>query len=340
MQQDLQETPNSIEVKHLTKFYGKTKAINDISFSVKKGDIVGFLGPNGAGKSTTMRILSGLSPATSGIARINGISVACEPQRVKRELAFMPENNPLPEDMRVNEYLKFRARLKEVPTKEQKKRIEHVMEVCDLARTAGKKIIGTLSKGYRQRVGIADSLLSNPSILIMDEPTIGLDPHQILTIRNLIKALKGQMTIILSSHILPEIEHSCDEVIIINQGHIVAQGTSNQLRNEFAPEHIYEVSVKANINDLKAMISELDPNSKIIEEEERDGLVHVSFTSTLPESFSEKLVEVIQRNHEWKLNQIVRKKPTLEDIFIAATRPSWQAPTYNIIQENTLRIAS
>lgn len=333
------EYQNCIEVKNLTKVYGYKKAIDNLNFRVSKGSIVGFLGPNGAGKSTTMRILSGLMPATSGSAWINGISVALDPLKIKKQLAFMPENNPLPEDMRVEEYLQYRASLKEIPAKKRKQRIGEVMELCDLARTAEKKIIGTLSRGYRQRIGIADSLLSNPSLLIMDEPTIGLDPHQILIIRNLIKELRNQMTIILSSHILPEIETSCDEVIIINQGHIVAQGNNSSLRKEFGLDNIYEISVKADCTALKGLIYNLDPNAHIITEQVEDDFSEISFSSQYPSVFSEALVDRIQ-NASWKIKKIVYKEPTLEDIFIAATRPSWQVPLYNIRQENILRIAS
>lgn len=332
--------PYSIEVQNLTKVFGTKKAINDISFHIAKGEIVGFLGPNGAGKSTTMRILAGLTTATSGIARLNGISLSLNPQEAKREMAFLPENNPLPEDLRVIEYLTHRARLKEVPHREQKKRIEEVMDLCDLSRTAYKKIIKTLSKGFRQRIGIADALLANPKVLILDEPTIGLDPHQVLTIRNLIKDLQGQMTIIISSHILPEIEVSCDHVIIINQGTIVAQGTSDSLKKDFSPESIYRISAIANSLLLQEIILKLDPSSHIIQENEKDGVTTICFTTTLPPHFSEILIEQIQRHPEWKLREIVRSEPTLEDIFLAATKPSWKTPIYKFKQENNLRIAS
>lgn len=336
----MQDNLYTIEVQHLTKAFGAKKAIDDISFNVKKGEVIGFLGPNGAGKSTTMRILSGIIPATSGIARINNISIALEPQKVKRELAFMPETNPLPEEVKVIEYLAHRARLKEVPGKEQKKRIEEVMDLCDLARSAKKKLIRVLSKGFRQRVGIADALLSNPKVLIMDEPTIGLDPHQLLSIRNLIKNLQGQMTIIISSHILPEISVSCDRVIIINQGLIVAQGTNEALRKDFAPESIYRIVAIANIHALKELILKLDPNSNIIHENESEGIITLHFTTLLPPHFSEILVQHIHRNTSWRLREIVRSEPTLEDIFLAATKPTWKTQIYKLNPETNLRIAS
>lgn len=329
----------SIEVQNLTKIYGSKKAINNISFNIKQGDIVGFLGPNGAGKSTTMRILAGLIPATSGIARINGISISLYPQKTKREMAFMPENNPLPEDLRVIEYLTHRARLKEIPSQLQKKRVDEVMDLCDLARTASKKIIRTLSKGFRQRIGIADTLLSKPKVLILDEPTIGLDPHQILTIRNLIKNLQSQTTVILSSHILPEIEICCDEVIIINQGFIIAQGTSESLRKDFFPESTYKISAITHGHSFKDVLLRLDPLCNIIEENEKNGISTVVFTTLLPDSFSEVIIEAIQHSN-WKLREIVRNEPNLEDIFLVATKPSWKTTIYKFKQDNNLRIAS
>ena len=193
------ETTPSIRVENLTRNYGAITAIKNVSFTVNRGEIVGFLGPNGAGKSTTMRILSGIMSATAGSAWVGGISVAQNPHEVKRRIGYMPENNPLPDDMRVVEYLRFRARLKGVPGRKLRATVEEVMETCDLARTARRKIIGTLSKGFRQRVGIADALLGNPEVIIMDEPTIGLDPHQIQGIRKLINNLRGRLTVVLSA---------------------------------------------------------------------------------------------------------------------------------------------
>lgn len=336
----LHTNSHSIEVQNLTKSFGPKKAINNISFNINHGEVVGFLGPNGAGKSTTLRILAGLIPATSGIARINGISISLNPQMAKREMAFMPETNPLPEDLRVIEYLTHRARLKEIPARLQKNRVEEVMDLCDLARTAGKKMIRTLSKGFRQRIGIADALLSKPKVLLLDEPTIGLDPHQILIIRNLIKNLQEQTTIILSSHILPEIELSCDQVIIINQGFIIAQGSSESLKKDFSPESIYKISAITHGQSLKNIILRLDPSSHIIEETLNESITSIIFTTPLPPSFSETLVDHILQNPGWKLREIVRNEPTLEDIFLAATKPSWKTPIYKFKQDNNLRIAS
>ncbi|HEY4988730.1 MAG TPA: ABC transporter ATP-binding protein [Opitutaceae bacterium] len=197
-------TEPAIEVSHLVKSYSGVLAVNDISFTVPRGEIIGFLGPNGAGKSTTMRILTGYLPATSGKVSICGFPVASELDAVKRRIGYMPENNPLPDEMRVSEYLYFRGRLKEVPRAKLGSRIDEVLELCDLKRVR-HKIIGKLSKGFRQRVGIAECVLAEPPVIIMDEPTIGLDPHQILIVRDLIASLRGRMTVLISSHILPEI---------------------------------------------------------------------------------------------------------------------------------------
>ena len=257
----MSQPPPAIEVSRLVKAYGGVTAVNDISFSVGRGEIVGFLGPNGAGKSTTMRILTGYLPATSGSVRICGLPVAGEPAETKRRIGYMPENNPLPEDMRVSEYLYFRGRLKEVPRRKLGPRIDEVLEVCDLKRVR-HRIIGQLSKGYRQRVGIAEAILAEPPVIIMDEPTIGLDPHQILIVRDLIAGLRGRMTVIISSHILPEIEVTCDRVLIINQGRVVAQGTPAELRREIIGRHAYRVEFAGDPLRLEAALGAADPGAR------------------------------------------------------------------------------
>src|SRR4051812_1942542 len=246
--------PTAIEVSHLVKTYGGVTAVSDISFDVAQGEIVGFLGPNGAGKSTTMRILTGYLPATSGSVKICGLPVATQPDEIKRKIGYMPENNPLPEDMRVSEYLYFRGRLKEVTRRKLGPRIDEVLELCDLKRVR-HKIIGQLSKGYRQRVGIAEAVLAEPPVIIMDEPTIGLDPHQILIVRDLIASLRGRMTVIISSHILPEIEMTCDRVLIINQGRVVAQGRPADLRREILGRVSYDLVVAGDTAALAAVLT-------------------------------------------------------------------------------------
>ena len=232
-----------IEVKNLTKYYGKSVGIDNVSFRVEKGEILGLLGPNAAGKTTTMRILTCFLPATSGIARVGGIDVFEDPLGVRRQIGYLPENVPLYDDMRAGEYLAYRAKLKEIPKRKIKKRLDYVVEKCRIADVRNK-IIGTLSKGYRQRVGLAGALISDPPILILDEPTIGLDPRQIREVRELIRELGGSHTVLLSSHILPEVEMVCGRVIIIDKGKVVAMDTPKKLLEQMRGKGAIFIEVK------------------------------------------------------------------------------------------------
>jgi len=217
-----------IEVSNLTKRYARHTAVNGVSFSVQKGEILGFLGPNGAGKTTTMRILTGFLPATEGIATVGGYDVFESPLEVKRRVGYLPETPPLYADMSVSAYLEFVARIKGVPGRERARRLDEALEKCrvgDVRHT----LIGKLSKGYRQRVGLAQAIIHNPDVLILDEPTAGLDPKQIIETREMIKALEGDHTIVLSTHILPEVSMTCGRVVIINKGRVVAEDTPEAL---------------------------------------------------------------------------------------------------------------
>ena len=319
------ETTPSIRVKDLTHQYGALTAIHQVNFTVQPGEVVGFLGPNGAGKSTTMRILSGIMSATSGSAWVGGVCVAQNPHEVKRKIGYMPENNPLPDDMRVVEYLRFRARLKEVPSRKLRATVQEAMEICDLARTARRKIIGTLSKGFRQRVGIADALLGDPEVIIMDEPTIGLDPHQIQGIRKLIDNLRGKHTVILSSHILPEIERSCDRVIIINRGRIVAAGSSSDLREEFLPGNRFSLTVQGNDTAVAACLAQQGFDAAILEttkvDEDRSKLIlRVEGEGDL----GPRLIQALSQQPDFTLHSLAPREPSLEEIFLAATKRSWE----------------
>src|SRR6059036_3129861 len=231
-----------IEVEKLTKNYGPFTAIRDVSFSVAPGDIVGFLGPNGAGKSTTMRILACFMPASSGSARVAGYDVFRDSLEVRKRIGYLPENVPLYGDMRVGPYLDFVAEVKGIARRERKSQVADVMDRC-LITDVQNRLIGKLSKGYRQRVGLAQAIISDPHVLILDEPTIGLDPQQITEIRSLIKSLAGDHTVILSTHILPEVSMLCDAVIIINKGSIVAQGPIDTLVDQFFPTARLEVEI-------------------------------------------------------------------------------------------------
>jgi ABC-2 type transport system ATP-binding protein len=233
-----------IEVAGLTKRYGPITAIRDVSFRVERGEIVGFLGPNGAGKSTTMRILACFMPATTGTATVAGYNVFDQSMEVRRRIGYLPENVPLYGDMRVSTYLAFVAEVKGVGRGERRRRVAEVMERCLIADVQDR-LIGKLSKGYRQRVGLAQALVSDPEVLILDEPTIGLDPKQIAEIRALIKSLAGQRTVILSTHILPEVSMVCEGVVIINRGAIVAQGSIDRLVAQFFPTARVQLQVAA-----------------------------------------------------------------------------------------------
>ncbi|HEY1191724.1 MAG TPA: ATP-binding cassette domain-containing protein [Gemmata sp.] len=231
-----------IAVEHLTKYYGEYHAVRDVSFSVEKGQVVGFLGPNGAGKSTTMRILAGFLTASSGTATIDGKNVFWDPIEARRRIGYMPESCPLYADMRVDEYLRFRGGLKGLGRSECRARMGYVLERCWL-KDVSRQIIGTLSKGYRQRVGLADALIANPPVLILDEPTAGLDPTQIRETRKLMRELGQEHTMLLSTHILSEVEATCDSVIVIYQGQVVEDGSLAAVRKRHKNKPLEDIFV-------------------------------------------------------------------------------------------------
>src|SRR5881296_3139108 len=240
-----------IEVANLTKRYAGHTAVSNISFSVQRGEIVGLLGPNGAGKSTTLRILSCYLPATAGTVRVAGLDVFAQSDEVRRRIGYMPENNPLHSDMRVREYLKFRARLKGLSRKRCRERVDVVMEQCGLSEVS-RRIIGQLSKGYRQRVGLADALVHEPELIILDEPTIGLDAHQIRSVRQLIKDLSRNHTALISTHNLSEVEMTCNRVLIIHQGKIIVADTTRNLQNIMSDDGQVIAEIAAPLNELRA----------------------------------------------------------------------------------------
>jgi len=314
----------AIIVERLVKTFAGVMAVNNISFTVGQGEILGFLGPNGAGKSTTMRILTGFLPASSGEVTVCGMPVATQPDAVKRVIGYMPENNPLPEDMRVNEYLYYRGRLKEMPRAKLSARIDELLELCDLKRVR-HRIIGKLSKGYRQRVGIAEAVLAEPPVIIMDEPTIGLDPHQILIVRDLIARLRGRMTVIISSHILPEIEVTCDRVLIINQGRVVAAGEPAALKRDLLGPARYELEIAGETSALREALASVDASLAVAAEEAlgADGFRAVTVTTTRDDELGESLMHRLTSDPALRLRGLRRAQPTLEDVFLAATRRSW-----------------
>ena len=325
----------SIVASNLTKRFGRNMAVQDLSFNVAKGEIVGFLGPNGAGKSTTLRMLTGILPATSGHLQVCGKAVPYHDREIRREIGYMPENNPLPEDMRVIEYLRFRAQIKGIPLRQRRQRIEHAMEVCELHRKARRKIIGTLSKGFRQRVGIADAILAGPSITILDEPTIGLDPHQVIAIRRLLANLRGETTVIFSSHILSEVEISCDRILIMNQGRLVAAGTADELRREFLPGSHYHIEAAGSPDSIQRVLESLGADWQVdLNPVPQDGYYNVQLMHPSNGSDGKVILQKLMQAAEIQIRSFHPIQPNLEDIFLRATRRSWELPAEELLSNN------
>src|SRR5262245_28538109 len=274
-----------IHVSELTKYYGDYAAVQDVSFKVQRGKIVGFLGPNGAGKTTTMRILAGFLTATSGKAAIAGFDVFWQPLEVRRRIGYMPENCPLYQEMRVSEYLHFRGGIKGLYGGQRRQRIDYVVDRCWLGDVR-RQIIGTLSKGYRQRVGLADALLASPPVLILDEPTAGLDPTQIISTRKLIRELGQEHTILLSTHILSEVEATCDGVIIIHRGRVVASGALDELAQQAGEQRTLVALVDGAV-DADAVRSL--PGAAGVDSEPADGCVRLRIRTASAEELSPRL---------------------------------------------------
>lgn len=302
-----------IQVSHLTKLYGPRAAINDLSFEVKKGEIIGFLGPNGAGKSTTMKIITGFMPATDGKVSVAGFDVFENPIDVKRNVGFLPENPPVYPDMTVGDYIEFSAQLHQVPKDRVVSAAKTAIDRTGLGDVR-KRLIGNLSKGYRQRVGLAQALVHTPQVLILDEPTVGLDPKQIIEIRELIKSLAGEHTVILSSHILPEVTATCQRIIVINKGQIVAEDTLEHLTSRINKGLTYSLVVKNPAQSGLEAIRKIDgvesavlSGSKIMVEA-RPG----------SSEFRDKVVETAVQQGMGVL-EFSAEKISLEEIFLQLT---------------------
>ncbi|HEX3357854.1 MAG TPA: ATP-binding cassette domain-containing protein, partial [Tepidisphaeraceae bacterium] len=308
-----------ISVKDLTKEYGQTLAVDHISFEVPKGQIVGFLGPNGAGKSTTLRMLTCYLPPTSGGATVNGFDIFHQSEQVRQHLGYLPENVPLYTEMKVEEYLDFRGQLRKMPRAERRKRIDYVCERCWLTNVR-RKTIGHLSKGYRQRVGLADSLLHNPPVLILDEPTVGLDPTQIRETRKLVTDLGGDHTVMLSTHILPEVEAVCDRAIIIAGGKIVAQGTPEELRASRRMQARVLVECRGPAKEVETALSRV---SGVHSVEITDGQSDEKYvTAAIRSKDSYDVREEVARTviqHGWPLREVKLEQTTLEQFFVQVT---------------------
>jgi len=303
-----------IQVDQLTKRFGPITAIQDVSFNVEKGQIVGFLGPNGAGKSTTMRILSCFMPATGGTARIAGFDVFSQSLEVRRRIGYLPENAPLYQDLPVAVYLDFVAEIKGLSRGTRKARVADVMDRCFIADVQ-HRLIGKLSKGYRQRVGLAQALLGDPEVLILDEPTIGLDPKQIAEIRALIRSLAGQHTVILSTHILPEVSMVCDGVIIIHRGRIVARGTESELVEQVFPTARVELQVAGPTGDVLAALRGLPAVTRVEAVLSRDGATAFLVESPRDLDVRPELVK-LAASRGWMLQELHQVGMSLEEVFI------------------------
>lgn len=304
-----------IEVKNLTKYYGEIKGIEDISFSIGKGEITGFLGPNGSGKTTTMRILTCFFPPTSGKATVAGYDVTESPIEVRKRIGYMPETVPLYPDMKVITYLNFVAEAKGMDKGNKKRKISEVMEQCGI-EDVSHRLVGNLSKGYRQRVGLAQALINDPEVLILDEPTIGLDPKQVVGIRELIKNLAGERTIILSSHILPEVSMTCERVVIIHQGEIVAVDTPENLTEKLQKTSKISVQIEGIKQEVTAKLKTMPGVVAVLEkEEDPPGVFSYEIESEKEKEISGELSYLVY-NNKWKLVEMRPVKMSLEDIFI------------------------
>jgi ABC-2 type transport system ATP-binding protein len=311
-----------IKVEGLTKRYARTVAVNDISFEVEKGQIVGFLGPNGAGKTTTMRVLTCFLPPSAGKATVAGFDVLENPLEVKKRIGYLPETPPVYPEMEVSEYITFVGKLKGVPKGELASRVDSVMERCAVADVRDK-LIGKLSKGYRQRVGLAQAIIHNPDVLILDEPTAGLDPKQIIETRELIHNLAGEHTIILSTHILSEVEHSCDHVIIINKGRLVATDTVANLTNRLRGSELVAVEVDAaggalNPADVQQRLEQVSGVSRVVSREPRDGRFGFEVESLQGRQIRPELAKAVVASG-WGLTELRPVGLSLEEVFLQLT---------------------
>lgn len=306
-----------IEVKNLTKQYGSKLAVNNISFSVKEGEILGFLGPNGAGKSTTMNMLTGYISSTSGTATINGIDVLEDPIAAKMHIGYLPEKPPIYGDMTVMEYLRFVYSLK----KSKMPRESHLAEICELVKITEvrKRLIRNLSKGYQQRVGFAQALVGNPNVLILDEPTVGLDPKQIIEIRTLIKKLGKNHTVILSSHILPEIQAVCDRIVVISSGSIVANDSTDALAKNMSADHKLVVRTEGSSDDVKKLLSSIPGMDRVYVNREAEPGVYEYYLEAAQGKDLRREISKKLSSRNYPILMMKSNELSLEEIFLKLT---------------------
>jgi ABC-2 type transport system ATP-binding protein len=301
-----------INVKNLTKRYVNINAVDNISFNVEENETVGLLGPNGAGKTTTMRILTCFMPPTAGTATVAGFDVFTDSLNVRQQIGYLPENVPLYLDMRVNEYLMFRAKLKNIPRRERRKKIDYCLELTGTSDVQNQ-ITGTLSKGYKQRVGLADTLIHEPKILILDEPTIGLDPNQIMQIRQVIRELGEKHTVLLSTHILPEVEMVCDRIMIIDKGKIVAMDTPANLMKQLESSSIVILEMKGDGEKIKSSLSGIDGVRSVTWNEKGDAN-EFYVEGSGEDDIREDIFKCIVKDN-YILREMKRQPITLEEVF-------------------------
>jgi ABC-2 type transport system ATP-binding protein len=306
-----------IEVRDLVRRYGPTEAVSHVSFRVNKGDIVGFLGPNGAGKTTTLRMITGFLPPTSGEVAVQGHPASEDSKTVRKLIGYLPENNPLYDDMRVTEYLAFRAELKGVPRSERKARLQDVLEVCDIGEVS-HRIIGTCSKGFRQRVGLADALLAKPPVLILDEPTVGLDPVQIVHTRNLIKQLSEEHTVVLSTHILPEVEAICSRTLILHHGRLLFDGTVEELEHGLSGGGQVMVTVMAAPEAAETRLRELPGAAAVARVEDQEGHARFRITPAEGQDIREAVFRTCAAG-DMPILEMASRHVSLEEAFLSIT---------------------
>lgn len=306
-----------IEVRNLSKKFGNIVAVNGVSFTVNKGEVVGLLGPNGAGKTTTMRIVTCYLPATSGTALVGGFDVFENSLEVRKRVGYLPENAPLYLDMPVLDFLQFISAIRGIPKQETKSRIRKMVEVCGL-ESAINRDIGELSKGFRQRVGLAQSLIHDPEILILDEPTVGLDPTQIIEIRELIKEIGKEKTVILSSHILPEVSATCNRIIIIHKGEIVGSGTPDEMARSSKKSEIIHITIKGPLEDIQRQLNGIPEVKEFKVASSDDGVNSFEIKSELGVDLSERLFFMVV-NNRWVLTELKKEIVNLEEIFLKLT---------------------
>ncbi|MCX6245919.1 MAG: ATP-binding cassette domain-containing protein [Bacteroidetes bacterium] len=301
-----------VSVENITKTYGFQKAVDGISFKVKAGEIVGFLGPNGAGKTTTMKIITCFMPPNEGDVKVGGISVLSDPEEVKKHIGYLPETNPLYKEMPVIDYLRFVAEIQGVQKEKIRERIVEMIQVCGLKSEKYKKI-GELSKGYQQRVGLAQAMIHDPDVLILDEPTSGLDPNQIVEIRELIKKIGREKTVILSSHILAEVEATCDRILIVNEGKLVADGTANTLRKQAQAKEIVKVTIEdGDRNQIFQALQKLETVELV------DLLPQYTQSyevQSKPDASSRRAIFKLCTEKGWTLTEMTPVERKLEEVF-------------------------